>query len=112
LAAGFALEGTYLCNPLGHVRNNQAVSKPISRGPILLLTVRPTRVDVVVARFITRNTAPAPEGVARALTWDADEKVLLAAVGWLASRGRREPVVALATMLWLSRSQPRCYLMV
>jgi undecaprenyl-diphosphatase len=32
--------------------------------------------------------------VARALTWSADEKVLLvlAAVGWLASRGRGEPV--------------------
>jgi undecaprenyl-diphosphatase len=32
--------------------------------------------------------------VARALTWGADEKVLLvlAAVGWLASRGRGEPL--------------------
>jgi membrane-associated phospholipid phosphatase len=66
----------------------------ISRGPIFPLTVRPTRADVVIARSITRNTAPAPEGVARALTWGADEKVLLvlAAVGWLASRGRGEPL--------------------
>lgn len=44
----------------------------------------------MIARSIARNTAPAPEEVARALTLGADEKVLLtlAAVGWLASRGR------------------------
>jgi hypothetical protein len=48
----------------------------------------------VVARSIARNTAPAPEEVARSLTWGADEKVLLvlAAVGWLASRRRGEPL--------------------
>jgi membrane-associated phospholipid phosphatase len=42
-----------------------------------------------VARSIARNTAPVPEEVARALTWGADEKVLLvlAAVG-----GRSEPL--------------------
>lgn len=46
----------------------------------------------MVAHSIARNTAPAPEQVARALTWGADEKVLLvlAAVGWLASRGHGE----------------------
>jgi membrane-associated phospholipid phosphatase len=64
----------------------------LGRGPTFPVTVRPTRADVVIARSISRNTAPAPEGVARALTWAADEKVLLvlAAVGWLASRGRSE----------------------
>jgi undecaprenyl-diphosphatase len=38
------------------------------------------------------TSAPAPEAVARALTWGADEKVLLAlaAVAWLVSRGRSE----------------------
>ena len=43
---------------------------------------------------IARDTGPAPEEVARALTWGADEKVLLvlAAAGWLASRGRGEPL--------------------
>jgi len=46
------------------------------------------------ARVIARHTAPAPEAIARALTWGADEKLLLAlaAAGWLASRGRREPL--------------------
>jgi membrane-associated phospholipid phosphatase len=46
----------------------------------------------VVAREIARNTAPAPEEVARALTWGADEKILLvlAGAGWLASRGQGE----------------------
>lgn len=44
----------------------------------------------MIARAIARNTAPAPEEIARGLTWGADEKVLLAlaAAGWLASRGR------------------------
>jgi membrane-associated phospholipid phosphatase len=64
------------------------------RGPSFPITVRPTRADVAVAQFVARNTAPAPEQVARALTWGADEKVLLilAAAGWLASRGRAEPL--------------------
>ncbi|MCK1707923.1 MULTISPECIES: phosphatase PAP2 family protein [unclassified Bradyrhizobium] len=50
--------------------------------------------DVAVAQSIARNTAPAPEQVARALSWGADEKVLLvlAAAGWLASRGCSEPL--------------------
>jgi len=54
--------------------------------------VKPTRADIVIARTVARNTGPAPEEVARALTWGADEKVLLmlAAVGWLASRRGNE----------------------
>jgi hypothetical protein len=53
------------------------------------ITVRPTQTDVSIAHAIARHTAPAPEEVARALTWGADEKVLLllATVGWIASRG-------------------------
>jgi membrane-associated phospholipid phosphatase len=49
---------------------------------------------MTVARAITRDTDPALEKLARALTWGADEKVLLvlAAAGWLASRGRGEPL--------------------
>jgi membrane-associated phospholipid phosphatase len=60
----------------------------------LPVTIRPTAADVAVARTIARMTRPAPERLARALTWGADEKVLLAltAVGWLASRGAGEPV--------------------
>ena len=64
------------------------------RGPSFPIAVRPTRADVAVAQSIAHNTAPAPEQVARALTWGADEKVLLvlAAAGWLASRGCSEPL--------------------
>jgi hypothetical protein len=64
------------------------------RGASFPVTVRPTRADVSIAQSIARNTAPAPEQVARALTWGADEKVLLilAAAGWLASRGCSEPL--------------------
>ena len=56
------------------------------------MTARPTKGDIAIAREIARDTGPAPEEVARALTWGADEKVLLvlAAAGWLASRGRGE----------------------
>ncbi|MDA9399034.1 phosphatase PAP2 family protein [Bradyrhizobium sp. CCBAU 45389] len=70
------------------------VSASHLRGQRFPVTIRPTRADVVAARFIARNTAPAPEILARALTWGADEKVLLvlAAAGWLASRGRGEPL--------------------
>ena len=56
------------------------------------VTIRPTGADIAIARAIVRNTKPAPEAVARALTWGADEKVLLilAVAGWLASRGRSD----------------------
>jgi membrane-associated phospholipid phosphatase len=58
------------------------------------ITVQPTRTDLAIARAIARDTEPAPEKIARAVTWGADEKVLLllAAAGWLASRGRSEPL--------------------
>jgi membrane-associated phospholipid phosphatase len=56
------------------------------------VTVRPTGADIAIARSISRHIKPAPEAVARALTWGADEKVLLvlAVAGWLASRGRSD----------------------
>ncbi|UGA42721.1 phosphatase PAP2 family protein [Bradyrhizobium quebecense] len=59
-------------------------------APTFPMTIRPTDADVMIAHAIARNTAPAPEQIARGLTWGADEKVLLvlATAGWLASRGR------------------------
>jgi membrane-associated phospholipid phosphatase len=58
------------------------------------VAIRPTGADIAIARAIARNTAPAPERIARALTWGADEKVLLtlATAGWILSRGRGEPL--------------------
>jgi undecaprenyl-diphosphatase len=58
------------------------------------VTVQPTKADIALARAVARDTRPVPEEVARALTWGADEKVLLvlAAVGWLGSRGCGEPL--------------------
>jgi membrane-associated phospholipid phosphatase len=69
-------------------------AKRLNRAPRFPVTVKPTVADVAISRAIARNTAPAPEKVARALTWGADEKVLLvlAATGWLASRGCDEPL--------------------
>ena len=62
------------------------------RPDVAPIRVKPTRADIAIARTVARNTGPAPEEVARALTWGADEKVLLtlAAVGWLASRRGNE----------------------
>src|SRR6201999_777829 len=64
----------------------------LRRQPRFPISVRPTKGDIAIAREIARDTGPAPEEVARALTWGSDEKVLLvlAAAGWLASRGRGE----------------------
>jgi undecaprenyl-diphosphatase len=65
---------------------------PRSRSRTFPVTVQPTKADIALARVVARDTGPAPEEVARALTWGADEKVLLvlAAVGWLGSRGSGE----------------------
>lgn len=69
-------------------------ARRLGRSPSFPVNVRPTRADVAVAHSIARSTAPAPEQVARALTWGADEKLLLVltAVGWLASRGCGVPL--------------------
>jgi membrane-associated phospholipid phosphatase len=58
------------------------------------VTVRPTQADVLIAHVIARDTTPAPEEFARALTWGADEKVLLllATAGWIVSRGSNDRV--------------------
>jgi len=69
-------------------------TRRLRRRQSVPINVRPTKADVVIARTIARNTAPVPEQVAHALTWGADEKFLLvlAAAGWLASRGCGEPL--------------------
>ena len=58
------------------------------------ITVKPTKADVTIANTVARETGPAPEELAQALTWGADEKVVLALAtgGWLASRGGSEPL--------------------
>ena len=67
---------------------------PRIRSRTFPVTVQPTKADLSLARAVARDTGPAPERVARALTWGADEKVLLvlATVGWLGSRGCGEPL--------------------
>jgi undecaprenyl-diphosphatase len=67
---------------------------PRIRSRTFPVTVQPTKADIALARAVARDTGPAPEQVARALTWGADEKVLLvlAAIGWLGSRGCGEPL--------------------
>jgi membrane-associated phospholipid phosphatase len=76
------------------IARNQANPTRRARRDSVPITVRPTATDITIANAIARNAEPAPELVARALTWGADEKVLLtlAVVGWLASRGRGEPL--------------------
>ena len=67
---------------------------PRIRSRTFPVSVQPTKADIALARAVARDTGPAPEQVARALTWGADEKVLLvlAAVGWLGSRACGEPL--------------------
>jgi undecaprenyl-diphosphatase len=57
-----------------------------------LVTVKPTKADVLIARTVARNTSRRAERVSRGLTWGADEKILLALAiaGWVATRGRSE----------------------
>jgi membrane-associated phospholipid phosphatase len=64
------------------------------RSRVFPVTVEPTKADIALARAVARDTGPALQQVAGALTWGADEKVLLvlAAVGWLGSRGCDEPL--------------------
>lgn len=51
--------------------------------------VKPTQLDIQIADAIARHTRPVPEETAAALTWGADEHVLLAlAAGfWIYARG-------------------------
>jgi membrane-associated phospholipid phosphatase len=57
-----------------------------------LVSVKPTKPDVLIARTVARKTNHRAEMVSRGLTWGADEKVLLmlAVAGWLATRGSSE----------------------
>jgi membrane-associated phospholipid phosphatase len=59
-----------------------------------LATIRPTKPDVLIARTVARNTNYRAEAILRGLTWGGDEKILLvlAAAGWVATRGRSEPL--------------------
>ena len=53
-----------------------------------LVTVKPTRTDFAISQEIAKHTNPEVEETAEALTWGADEHVLLAlaAAGWLYAR--------------------------
>jgi undecaprenyl-diphosphatase len=53
-----------------------------------LVTIKPTAFDKRVAKAVSRTTDPRIEKTAKALTWGADEHLLLAAsaILWLASR--------------------------
>lgn len=55
-----------------------------------LVTVKPTRIDIAIANEIADHTNPELEETAEALTWGADEHVLLvlAAAVWLYARNR------------------------
>ncbi|OKO71039.1 phosphatase PAP2 family protein [Bradyrhizobium sp. AS23.2] len=55
-----------------------------------LVTVKPTRIDIAIANEIADRTNSELEQTAEALTWGADEHVMLAlaAAGWLYTRLR------------------------
>ena len=66
---------------------DQAHPKPLVR-------VQPTKPDIAIADVVARHARPAPEKLGRALSWGADEHVLLAlaALGWIATRGQEKSV--------------------
>jgi membrane-associated phospholipid phosphatase len=70
----------------GRVRARRANPFPIA--------IPPAEADLRIARAVARNTDSTSQHIARALCWGADEKVLLvlAAAGWIVSRGRNEPL--------------------
>ena len=43
-----------------------------------LVTIKPNEIDRAITHAIARKTRPVPEEVARAVTWGADERLLLA----------------------------------
>lgn len=63
-----------------------------------LVTVKPTRIDTAIASEIADHTNSGLEQAAQAMTWGADEHVLLAfaAAGWLYARIRRPQQRAVA----------------
>jgi hypothetical protein len=68
-------------------------SKPFRASKIMApITVRPTKADIAIANTIAAHTNPPTERVAEALTWGADEHLLLAVVGawWLYSRHQND----------------------
>lgn len=58
-----------------------------------LFTIKPTRLDAVIANEVAAHTNSGAEHLAQALTWGADEHVLVAlsAAVWLYARARRLP---------------------
>lgn len=69
-----------------------------------LITIRPTAADKDIANAIAAHTTPVLERAARAMTWGADEKVLLAIAigGWLYAAHR--PAVRPITNHFLAAS--------
>jgi membrane-associated phospholipid phosphatase len=70
-----------------------------------LITVRPTTADVAIANYVATHTDPPIEGIAEAVTWGADERVLCVATAafWLLTRGRaRRPTRRAADHLLLT----------
>ena len=52
------------------------------------ITIEPTKADLFIANSIAAHTSKVPEEIARAITWGADEHLLIAvaAAGWLYAR--------------------------
>jgi membrane-associated phospholipid phosphatase len=60
----------------------------------MALTIKPTEADATIARYVARRTNRNTEIIARALTWGADEKLLLLLAGtaWLVTRDKSQPL--------------------
>ncbi len=67
-------------------------------GASAFVTVKPTRADVAIADEVAAHVTPRIERASQALTWGADEHVLLAlsVAGWLYAHVRQSPARPLA----------------
>jgi hypothetical protein len=78
-----------------------------------LLTLPPTRLDEIIAREVSSHTDRSIERAAGALTWGAEEHVLLglAAIGWLLTRNAPKAERRLGDHFMPAHWPPRLYRM-
>jgi membrane-associated phospholipid phosphatase len=59
----------------------------------MAINVKPTKIDIWIADIVAANAEPAPEALARVLSYGADEKLLLALAGafWICAQKNQSP---------------------
>jgi hypothetical protein len=92
---------------------DQVKSSTRTEVKMALLTLPPTRLDEIIAREVSSHTDRSIERAAGALTWGAEEHVLLglAAIGWLLTRNAPKAERRLGDHFMPAHWPPRLYRM-